>query len=276
MNCPSCRTEKISPHYTACPQCGFWLDYPNVRAAKAEARDLARRHASARKRARLRGVESALNRFEAAVASEADVVVSKEWGFVIDRVQRDEDLFDTFHARIRSGQRVSDNSYDQGRPAVEGLLFPHYAEKISYGALSLDGRAPDYGPCRFRLRKEELSRRMTLFESNSFVFVREKRVPAVGPLPSGYRATWDDRGRLATIKHAKDLHRGISAAAFPGILVRGAGRETGFIEVHVYGRIPLEAVERLTAPAPPLDEDQGLRTVVERKLARAGVEVAWV
>jgi hypothetical protein len=196
---------------------------------------------------------------------------------VIQTLMSDENqLYNTFYQQVGSQSRIPlDNSWDRGRVAVDGTLFPYYQENMVFGALSLDDRGvKSFGPYALVLKEEMIFRRTTVFEENSFTFCQTKhRIVAGDPVPPGYRAVWSERDRLAMAKLHSKVDRGTLPDNYPGILLSEPTRslEADFIEVHIYGSIHRTAVERITGPIPKDHSDRVILRSLKRKLAEVGV-----
>lgn len=277
MQCNQCKHD-VSPHFVSCPHCEAFLDYPNVRVAREpdEKQGLDQRYQAARDDVRTRSCESVLDRFEDAVRL-SKAVICRRWGLLIKISEHGNELFKTYYQQLDHGDRLPQDSYfDRARLAVDSTFFPYYHNLMNFAALSLDGAGPaSYGECSFVFREEAISHRTTVFEENTLVFCRNHSVQVGESPPAGYRAVWKDRQRLAAAKLHRRIDDQTEADSFPAILLQQTGgTDTDeFIEVHIYGRLDLTAVERFRAPKPKRKEDQVLAKRLTRKLREAGAEV---
>ena len=139
---------------------------------------------------------------------------------------------------------------------------------LSFGALSLDGRgAASWGECSIVLKDVAVRSRATVFEENSVYFCERRMLGVHNPVvPAGYRATWDNRHRLAAAKLEPFLQTGTIPEDFAGILLTPASkpRQEGFVEVHIYGPLHRDSIERLVIRRPKPRADLGML----RELAR--------
>jgi len=277
MFCPQCQRD-IPPHLTVCPHCEFWLGFPNVREASSpvECQELGKRYQSARDDARRRNCEPVLDQFENAVR-QSQAAICRRWGAVVDIVERNNGLFQTFYQQLSAGTRLpQDNDFDRMRLEVDAKLFPYFGQLVHFSVLSLENQAPtSYGECILFLRETSIAHRTTVFEENTLVFCRKHAIRTGDRPPPGYRAVWTDRHRLAVAKLHGKIDINTTPAAFAGILMqsKGATDTDEFIEAHIYGKLDLTAVERLRTPKPNLKDDQVLARRLRRKIEEKGAIV---
>jgi hypothetical protein len=81
-------------------------------------------------------------------------------------------------------------------------------------------------------------------------------------LPPGYRATWEDRGILATAKLEPRLAPTTTASEFPAVLVGETGQD--FVEVHIYDKLNRDSIERIVARQPKTEADRILLEEIKR------------
>jgi hypothetical protein len=133
--------------------------------------------------------------------------------------------------------------YDTYRDSVSGKLCPVYYKDIHYAYLSLDGVGMEYyGGCSLTLKTELISKRASVFEENGFHFLEKHQVVGSEKIPHGYRATWENRSKLALAKLHYKLSDSTLPSEFPLLLLNGED----CIEVHIYGQIHLKAVEEVS------------------------------
>jgi hypothetical protein len=230
-----------------CPHCGRPSRFPNVLAVKnpAETAALSQRHQQALNRVDPSALPL-LQQFEAAVAQASQAVIARYASEVFTLAAHDKMLYANFYQLVQAGARLpSEGFWDAVRAVVDEKLFPYYKDRICFAALSLDGRGLNrYGDCVFTLKEDMIAHRTTVFEENSIVFIHRSQLPITAELPPGYRALWQDRGRLAVAKLADALRPGMTQADFPELLLRdGAQAEDDeFIEAHIYGSISIRSV----------------------------------
>jgi hypothetical protein len=277
MQCPQCLVD-ISPHFVNCPHCEAPLGFPNVRAActAVERSALDARYNTARQHAQINGSSAVLDAFEASVKN-SKAVICYRWGTVFNITESGSELFKTFYRQLDDGNRLpEDNEFDQARQSIDANLFPYYFGLIHFAALTLDKSGPQsYGECAFIFREKSISHRTSVFEENTLVFCKKNAVPAGQSPPPGFRASWDDRHRLAAAKLHQEIGPTTPPVDFAGIFLKQKGGRAAdeFIEAHVYGMLDVKAVERFVAPKPTNKADQTLASRFKRKLKSAGAEI---
>jgi hypothetical protein len=254
MQCPECK-RSVADFLTNCPDCGNSLGFPNVRAAadNVEVQDLATRYGQAVSDAQTRGTDKLLTEFENVVRAKSRAVICRPLGTLKKLLDSGDGLFQTFYRQIALGRSPESNKYDLFRTSVDNLLFPYYHERIHFAALSLDSTGTSsYGggrPC-ILLLNETIRNRASVFEENLFLYCERTKHPATAPIPPGFRASWDERHKLAVAKLGGGIKRNSTSSDFPGILLQ-SGKTTGddkFIEVHIHDPLTHAAVEVARLP----------------------------
>ncbi len=275
MRCLKC-DEEIPDHVRSCVVCGADAGYPNVRAAlrNEEVSALELRVKDAQEDANLRGCKSVLENFCASVA-QSSVVISSSLAKINELLSNDNQLFATFYKAVGGETRLpEDNEWDKIRQAVDSLLFPYYAEHIHFGSLSIDLTGiSTYGNYSMVLKELAIRDRATVFEENSIMFIKKRRIVAGDPLPLGYRTTWMNRSSLALAKLGKRLTPTTVGAEFPKLLATSDTTDPDFIEVHIYGPIHRRAIEHFSGPQPRQKADKVLLRSACRKLREIGATV---
>lgn len=198
-----------------CPHCGRQCPFPpNVRAAQAEPerRALNRRYRSALVEAGDHGAEEVVRRFGAAVRT-SRAVIARPLRDVERLASSDRELYPTFYGLTEGEVRVSfGDKWDILRRVADAALFPGYEKHIRFAALSLDGVGLDeFGECSLVLREDMIAHRASAFEANSASFVERHH----HPVQPGFRSTWEERSKLCTAKHAKELPPGLPDSELP-------------------------------------------------------------
>lgn len=278
MSCPQCSSDVPSSE-TRCPHCGTAIGFPNVAAARLEneQKALAERYSASLRRAEERGVGDVAGRFETA-ASKSDAVISRGIEEVLRLAKSDLEVYGTFDKWLASGLRLRDTDpLNRLRHIAEFLLFPGYGDDIRFAALSLDGRGPDnYGQFTLVLRESMIAHRASVFEENCLLWMLERdvRFKDMASLPLGFRATWEDRGKLAVTKVEARLCRDTSSEEFAGLLLMSGSttRSDTFVETHIWGPFTIQAVSRVTA-RPGRRAHQVMLRDLERRLKVHDVEL---
>lgn len=229
----------------------------------------------ARISATARGCKAELERFRELVGREAKAVIARPLGWLDDISRDDTRSSTTYHREVMSGARLpQENSWDNGRTAVESTIMPNYHHLISFASLSLDGRGLEaFGPFSVTLRDVMVSERSSVFEENPFHFCRRHRVISGEAPPAGYRATWATRGDLAAAKLHYKIESGMADHDFIKLLTTD-GPTTGdpdYIEVHIFGNIHRRAIERIRAPGNLRGSDKIIWHKIRSRLVGIGV-----
>ena len=210
--------------------------------------------------------------FEAA-AQTSKAIINRPLEDVERLASSDQQIYATYYERLDAGvQTPHGDSWDRWRRIADATLFPLYEKRIRFAALSLDGIGVQrYGDCSLVLREDLVADRTTVFEENSAVFVR-----AQGPrVPSGRRATWDQRALLCVAKLASAIHAGTTPSDFPGLLLhQGATlEEDRFVEVHIWGSLTARTCERVILVPKGRKPGQAFRKALRWRLAAVGVDL---
>lgn len=269
-----------------CPHCGRPRLFPNVDQADLpdERAALDRRYRRAVSKAESRGAGPRVEAFERFVETARPVIA-----FSLSNVQRladsDNQLAETFYMRgatnLEKGSHVlKGKAWDSIRPAAETALFGDEAKRlIHFAALSPDEQGvSNYGDCSITLRTELISHRTSLLEQNMLTFFKEQcadywKTERIRP---GYRATWEDRARLAVAKLADRVESATGDGQFPTILLtRGATTaDDDFIELHILGNMTARTMEKVVLNRRPPNAKPSLLKALKHKLA--GYNVSWL
>jgi hypothetical protein len=132
-----------------------------------------------------------------------------------------------------------------------------------------------WGEYQITFKDTHITHRTTLFDENSILFCKRHRVVAGDPCPVGFRANWEDRGKLALAKLHSKLTADTTPSDYPGILL-SQGTSTGdadFIEAHIYGELHRSAIERVSGPKPRNKADLAIWRSISRTLAELQITV---
>lgn len=275
LECPRCGSN-ISDSAEKCDTCGYYAGSPNVRVASSdeETNALNTRYAEAVERAKANDSYPQLLMLEEA-AKKSCVVVNADLDFLHFFVTNPKSLYSTYSLATKGQiRKPASRSDEEDRLSIESKLFGGYGGEIRYGALSLDGSGlKSYGAFTLKLRDVAIADRTTLLEVNSFDFVERYGIRPRVKLPSGYRATWEDRHRLVVAKLADRISPGTSGSEFSTMLLRGEGdRATDdFIEAHIFGAFDINAVESVSGNSSTGPKDvRVLASIVKAHLQRLG------
>jgi hypothetical protein len=235
-----------------CPHCARSSPPPNVRVANApdEQRALAARYRASCRAALVRGCEEIVSQFTSAMTT-SRVILSVTGAELIRLANSENQIFPNYNRLANSSfSGYEGSTFDRRSREVDALLFHGHSNDFRRGVLSLGAVGPiNYGTCSLTLRNELIAHRTSFLEEESIRFVeRRTRARAMRKIPAGYRAVWDDRGRLAVAKLAKLINSQTRADMFQSLLLRNGKTafEDDFIEAHVWGPITIRAVESVT------------------------------
>lgn len=275
---PKCQKgHDIPGNVTLCIVCGVGVGYPNVRYAerREETEALNKRLSDARISARAKGTLEELEAFGRAV-SDSEAVVSRSSGDLDLMLRGEGNLMQAYHPAVRARLRIpSNNEYDPNRDMIDSRISPLFYDKLHFAALSLDRRGvPYYGDFAITLRSDMINNRATVFEQNPAHIADNHPLASARGLPYGYRATWNNRGKLAMAKLEPKIDENSTTKDFPEILMEQfaspeattfthsdqkdqslseidkedkSSATTDFVEVHVYGDIHPRAFKHVIA-----------------------------
>jgi hypothetical protein len=244
--CGICDTP-IPPVGTACDVCQTPIGFPNVRLANKESALLGKRYLMEMESVKARSIQKVAHNFEIAVDT-ANVVMVRSFIDLIAIVENENKLISTFHQQVASGARLAENNaFDSMRDAIESIVHPLYYDKIHCAALSLNLiGVKTYGDTHIKLNDKYIQNRTSFFEENPFNLVKKLKLAAGETLPSGYRASWVERGKLALCKYHANLKGDETRLDdFQNILLVQQD-DPDFIEAHIYGSIHMKCIEAVT------------------------------
>jgi hypothetical protein len=212
---------------------------------------LEQRYTLAHTEATHRGTDDHLKNFERAVEKSFAVIARS-----VNELQRlatsDNEIYATYYQLIRAEVRsMSNDKWSRLRAIADEALFPNNKEHIRFAALSLNNFGlTNYGACSIVLRTELIAHRASLFEENSIIFMKRHEIPLsrAFTLPRGYRATWEDRGKLCVAKLYKKIGPHTPVTKYADVLLREGKTTTSdnFVEVHIWGPMTARTIEQVT------------------------------
>lgn len=236
---------------------------------------------SARRKADGAGTRALLDELETRAAS-ANAVICKHVSEAQRIASSAKQGIASYYQLLEAEVRLPDgDEWDFLRRQADAALFPDYEEHIRFAALSLDRTGVrNYGPCSMTLRTDYIAHRTTVFEENSAVFVKPIRVEKLRKAVIGYRASWDDRGKLSAAKVGGRGHltTKTTSAELPGVLLKqsaapGDTNDDDFVEAHVWGPMTVRTIEHVEIRWRPNDRHLSSPDLVylEDTLKRFGV-----
>lgn len=267
-----------------CPHCARPGLFPNVNAAQLpeEKTALENRYNSAIEQSKLNGSDTALHNFENTVLSDSKAVINRSLAEITRLANSNKELYATYYLLIESGIRLpSGDKWDILRAIADDALFFGYKKDIRFAALSLDGFGLfNYGECALVLKDIMIAHRASVLEENSVIFMETHNILMYQAhnLPKGYRATWDERGKLCATKAVSEISASTQSKHFAGILLR-QGKTTAedkFVEAHIWGPISSCTFDLVIVKRPKSRADRVILKALQEKLAKIGVEVEVV
>jgi hypothetical protein len=232
-----------------------------------------------------RGAASEVLAFEQAMLTSRAVAARPV--YEIERLaQSDSSIYPTYYGVLAGDHRVpADDPWTYIiRPRADATLFPGYFEKLRCATLSMDDTgAASYGGARagfIIFREAMIAHRTTVFEMNATLWAQNnvKSNDQNITIPRGYRATWQDRGRLAVAKLASQICAGASIDEMARLVVVQADSSTEeqFIEVHICGQMTRKTIESVTMKRSTRRGRSAEQMILEAQLRDAGIKVNWV
>ena len=276
MKCPLCAND-LQITAEICPHCASPALYPNVNAAaqKEDVDALEKRYERAKKDAMSRGCDAVVQTLETdAAASKA--VIARPLGEAQRLATSDKQGYSTYYQLVHAQQRLPDgDEWDALRRQADEALFPGFKEKIRFAALSMDGVGlSNYGEMSVVLRDAMIRHRASVFEENSALFVKNRKVKDLARAVRGYRATWADRAKLCVAKLAGGLTPATRPDDLSGLLLRqgATSADDAFVEVHVWGPMTARTVERVIAVQSAKRRLRAVLRELRRQLQQLGVD----
>ena len=277
--CSHCGNE-VPPPSQLCPHCGQGGRFWNVLAANEsdERAALAHRYDKAKRDAHNRKADGVIQGFESAVAG-SKVVIARYYSEVLRLASSPRQIYGTFYQLVDAGIRLPEgNQWDILRELADTVLFPGYKKEIRFGALSIDDQGlPNWGDCSIVLREPMIAERASVFEENSALFVerRNVKISRTVKLPKGFRATWQEREKLAVAKLGDRIDSATTPDKYSQILLDpgATSEDDDFIEVHIFGPMTVLTMERVVVIAAQPSKRATIRRAIKSRLNKHKVKV---
>ena len=207
---------------------------------------LSQKYLAATREAGKQGHGDQLTQFESAVADQSFAVICRDMSEVQRLARSDSEVYLNYYKMLDAGLRIPNTSdeWNLKREQADSALFLGFQRKMHHAVLTLDYGMSYYGECHLQLNSQFIAGRSTVFWDNSAEFYATHAKPGERPF-SGFRAVWQDRGKLAAAKLGGKIHAKVTAERFAGIL-RQDGKKPGeekFIEVHVFGDLTIRSTQ---------------------------------
>jgi len=247
LKCRVCGSE-ICESLTYCSTCRTPAGFPNVRAANKdeEVEALENRYENALDSANLKGSIAIIRDFEKKLKS-SHAVINTGIDTVHQILTDNRYLYTNYTNLVKGSIRKPANPENSGQRIIVGAkLFADYSDEIVYAALSLDGDGLlSYGELSIVIREIVIKDRASLLEDNSYHFIVKHSIQIDDNIPSGYRATWPSKHKLAISKLEPKISSTTKPDEYPKILLFNSGKRERdeFLEVHIYGGFDSNAID---------------------------------
>ena len=274
MECDGC-SYTVPANMRECPSCGEDCGFPNVRLAQHpdEVAALNERVKQAFISAEAKGSSERLESFGNAI-KDSKAIICRPLSDVSHIVSNENNSYASFQRQVQAGARIPlENEFDRVRNRYEDALYPHFSEKIIFGALSLDVNGVfSYGGCAMVMKEKLISKRTSLFEENPHTFVVKHKIGMTKPIPPGYRSDWERKDLLATAKLHSKITKTTKNEDFASALQNDTGNtgSSDFIEIHIYGTINRDAIEVVSCKLPKTKADRLSWAALGEQLATIG------
>jgi hypothetical protein len=214
---------------------------------------------------RYQQVRTTCNEFVSGLLDEFEAFVSKTYVSInlaietLHRVIVENEPYKNYHELREMGI----NQFNLTREQIDERLFGSDAKNIRYGALC--AQSPGlrcYGACCMVLNGAALQNCASLFEENTFAFFDARpgaleKIPC--DIPLGYRATWENRGKLAVAKLGHHFATETPTDDFNEVLICSTTQKMtdNFVEVHICKTIGKDDIVEMRLPKnlPQQDEN---------------------
>ncbi len=277
--CPNqeCQAEN-ERNADICRECGGSLGFVNVNLLSDPyfQRGLDERYSAIM--ANLRVAE--VKRFEAVIVSEGKAVINMPSELLYLLVNENEDYI-SYQRGVEQGKLLKKAFLnDRIRCMVESAFYGFDGRNIVYAALALDDNGvSSYGDTSVVLRTKNIERRATVFEKDTLVLFDElvgKGWKVNEIIPAGHCSTWNERDKIAAIKHGTQIESNHQTAGFAALILKSSsdGTNDEFIELHIFNKVNPINFEKVTFQKNPVKTyDQLQFKILKSKLSNLNVEV---
>jgi hypothetical protein len=254
--CPTCNYSNRRNAFQ-CFKCGSSLGAPNVNSidtlVEKNALDLRYRNAKLNSSSK-----QLLEDFENEVKEKGKAVINVDLQYLKSIVLETEP-YKSYHILIEENVReIAKDFDDRKRGKVEGFLFGlNLARKITYAALSINNEGLlGYGKVTIVLYNNAIEKRASLLEENSYDFVLRNNLIVKDNIPTGFRALWNEKHKLAVAKLYNDIKPQTIKEEFSRLLMFSDGirQNEKFIEVHLFNPVFVDAFELIRVPSEAIVE----------------------
>lgn len=223
--------------------------------------------------------DSEVQRFEEVIVREGKAVINMNYGLVQEIVNKNK-AYISYQRGVEKGF-VSKKEFakDRFRCAAEAAFYGIDGRNIVYAALALDDvGVASYGDVSVVLRTKRIESRTTFFEKDTLVLFSElvrKGWFVDEIIPSGHCGTWNERSKMAVIKHGAEVEPSHQIADLAALILKsdGSGTNDAFIELHIFNAVKPAAFEKVVFyKKPTRTYDQLQFKLFKSKLASLDIE----
>ncbi len=245
---PDCEAEN-ERNASACESCGNSLGFVNVNILSDPyfQEGLEKRYNTTK--AALS--DSEVQRFEEIIVGEGKAVINMDYGLVQELVNKNK-AYISYQRGVEQGKlKKKEFEKDRFRCMAEANFYGIDGRNIVYAALALDDvGVASYGDLSVVLRTKRIENRTTFFEKDTLYFFREltrKGWLVEEMIPAGYCGTWNERSKIAVIKHGAQVEPSHQIADLAALILKsnGDGTNDEFIELHIFNAVKPAAFEKV-------------------------------
>lgn len=248
LSCPVCQAENLR-NADVCKACGNSLGFVNVNILSDPyfQEGLEKKYNSAK----ADHAASEVQRFEEIVASESKAVINMPYKLLFMLVNENENYI-SYQRGVEIGKLLKKEfSEDRFRCVVESAFYGFDGRNIVYAALALDDvGVASYGDVSVVLQTKNIEKRTTFFEKDTLILFDELaeqgwRVKEL--IPTGHCGTWNERSKMAVIKHGAQVETKHKTGDFAALILRNSkeGTNDEFIELHIFNKVNPNAFEKV-------------------------------
>lgn len=260
-----------------CESCGNSLGFVNVNILSDPyfQEGLERRYNAAK--APL--VDSEVRRFEEVIVREGKAVINMDYWLVQELVNKNKNYI-SYQRGVEQGKlKKKEFEKDRFRCTAEAAFYGIDGRSIVYAALALDDvGVASYGDVSVVLRTKRIENRTTFFEKDTLVLFSElirKGWLVDEIIPSGHCGTWDERSKMAVIKHGAEVEPSHQNTDLAALILKsdGSGTNDEFIELHIFNKVNPAAFEKVVFYKKPTRAyDQLQLKIFKSKLTSLDIE----
>lgn len=248
-----CQTPNLR-HARTCVGCGESLGPVNVNIVSDIyfQEGLKKRYAAVLEEVSKRDKLAEVQQLEEAVEQKGQAVINMRLE-VLFKVVNENEAYLSYQRGVEQG-KVHARAFNEeiSQCVIEGVLYGVSGKDVVYAALSLDDNGVNfYGDVSVVLKTQQIARRTTVFEKDTFPLYNELIESGWKPnkiIPSGHCGTWTERAVVVLIKHSIAVAEMKSLPDFARLILKSDDKDyyDDFIELHIWGNITKLNIEKVT------------------------------